>query len=315
MLGFKKCFENLFLAILILFSGIYNASSQSYVKFIVKGKVWTTTIFNGAIGVGPGGCTSGAGPTYFFSNDSLINGLSYTKLCYVSPGYDYFAPNYYGNGPCSGGKPGTVPILFAYLREDTINYKVYKVAPINGIWNEQIFLNFALSKGDSVPYHGGNSLYSSPYPIQNGDTSFFLKVDSVIGTNGHGNIVFAKLTNYDIVNIWTQGVGGISDPSGGYNPQLSEYSQTIASTVVSNKFVIDNGNLVLGLPTSGLSVNDIDFEKINVYNAQGMFLTTLNNRNDFDAFCANPPTNGMMILRISNQNTISSQKVIFKGIE
>jgi hypothetical protein len=313
MLGYIKYINTIFWTMLFVLYGAFNAASQSYVKFIVKGKVWTTTIFDGVNATG--NCSSGAGPTYFFSNDTLINGMTYNKLCYVTPGYHYLAPNYDGNDPCTG-KPGTVPNLLAFIREDTLKYKVYKVVQINGIWKEQIFLDFTLAKGDSVPFNYSNT-FSTPYPSQKGDTTYFLKVDSVVGANGHGNIVFKKLPKNPIVdsinnvNVWTEGIGGLSDPSGEYIPYIFEYDQTIESTIVSSKFILDNGNLVLGLSSSGLSNNYDECEKIDVYNAQGMFLTTLNNNKDFDTFCANPPTSGMMILRITKQNTISTKKVIF----
>lgn len=285
---------------------------QSYNKFIQPGKVWETTYSGG------GDCGAYRADIFFIADDTLINGISYSKLKIKSMDY----PSNYPYRCVS--VPQTTSSVFAYIREDTIAHKVYEVVKNNTSWIEGLYMDFSLSVGDSVPF-GISKGYSSnsnlsPYPLFKGDTVvLYLKVKSVDTTKSSGYIPNGRKvirflnSNQFIVNDWIEGIGGVNIPSGFFPNFLPEYSQNITNITFNNK--VTKGELVLGLepdsnPDPNIGLIPDDFTQVDIYDAQGLHISTIYDKHAFSDFCASPPS-GMLVLKTTSRNSVSVKKVVF----
>lgn len=311
------------LPILLWMASYSMGYGQSYAKFIEPGKVWKTSYWDG-IGSGyfEGGGNGHCGPYYpidwyFIADDTIINGVSYSKM--------KIKPMVYTYGNCDL-HPSTSSSIFAFLREDTLTQKVFCAFRRNGIWKEGLFLDFSLTKGDSVLYSNFNSnypntflFYPGPYPVGNGDTTYFLIVDTVItftlSTGKLSRKIVFKTTNiYDPPNYWIEGIGGTINPSGNFTIGVGEFGYfNDNSPTINNKVV--NGELVLGLesdsdPDPKESLIPDDFTQVDIYDAQGSHITTIYDKQTFAGFCASLPT-GMLVLRTTSRHSVSVKKVVF----
>ena len=164
---------------ILVFIFFQNAFSQSYHQLIRPNTFWEVLHIDGSQL-----CQYSGGNSYFFDGDTVIQGMEYKKvlsykIIHLNPGP--FCPPY--------AIDPNIIVTSAFMREDTINKKVYVFDPFE---NDALLYDFSLSPGDTL---------KSFYPGQGLD----LVVDSIqnlILLDGSDRQVFYLNNNEYYMYIW-----------------------------------------------------------------------------------------------------------------
>jgi hypothetical protein len=143
-------------AFTILFLFIINTKAQTYHPLIKPNKFWDVQFTDGSI------CGLSGGSRFFIQGDTIISGKNYNNV----HGYSIVAinPGPYCP-PFAVNESGTYNIPAFFIREDTIDKKVYVYKTYYA--QEDLYYDYSLSVGDTLKSNYATTIFGTTYIVTN----------------------------------------------------------------------------------------------------------------------------------------------------
>lgn len=301
--------KNILSILLFLFLFNYLSVSQSYHKFINDTLYWDVSFADmeyicwGYSDYGPW--------RYAFVGDTIINDTSYSKFISYS-----FIPIYPSPPNCPPFYVDTtsVPMPWRFMREDTINRKVYMYDVNDGF--ERLWYDFDAQQGDTIEYPGyGNFIVDTVYDI--------------ITNDGVTRKYFGCSDGWD--GFYIEGLGGVAGPC--YEPfHFFEWGTWLMCVKDHQDQIILGNNcydFITNIPSinkinsdieifpnpvyNQLNINNIPFQcDLRLFDSMGRMIIKLTNADQGTSLDLSTLKSGLYILMIYDNNSLLVSKKIVK---
>ena len=259
------CKMKTIITIICLTFGI-NLYAQEYTPLLTAGKYWDIVYWEQG-GVIP----QTGGQRQFISGDTLLNGIQYKIIS---------ARSFMPTNPGPFAPPFTLSAssgIAGFMREDTINRKVYTVENLNlGDISEQLTYDFSLGIGDTIDpsnYYFGTNIVDTIYHVN-------LENGSIVDC-------FSFQTEYLTAqyNYYIEGVGGAAGLLYPFAYQFEQGSYMDAAGINNERIICFDCYITV------TSISGNMLETINIYpnpaNDNLMFLNNSNRKGEFKIYTSN----------------------------